>query len=190
MSVERLCECGHAWDKHKRREHPGRICTVVIEEGNSGLHYNCGCPDFKAIGQSDQPAPTINDSVPVVDQINGFLERRKQFGIEKYGTPLQAGNGRDALVDAFEEAADLFIYLGQVIIERDGHLPGGEPESPDVSELRDTLVREWRKTVHNNPYIGLRFEKFCERFIEWCAAVDSHDNGDTELRKKLPEAQG
>jgi hypothetical protein len=36
---------------------------------------------------------------------------------------LQAHNGRDALLDAFEEAVDLATYLAQVIIERDGRLP-------------------------------------------------------------------
>lgn len=70
-----------------------------------------------------QPDPEPNESVPVVDQLSDYLEERKRLGVERYGVALQAHNGRDALVDAFEEAVDLCVYLGQVLIERDGHLP-------------------------------------------------------------------
>ena len=38
------------------------------------------------------------------------IERRAQ-GIERYGVPLQRGNGRDHLVDALQEALDLMAYL-------------------------------------------------------------------------------
>jgi hypothetical protein len=41
-------------------------------------------------------------------------------GRRKYGTPLQPYNGRDALVDAYQEALDLAVYLRQAIFERDG----------------------------------------------------------------------
>lgn len=46
------------------------------------------------------------------------MEERERFGILKYGTPVQAGNGRDALVDAYQEALDLCVYLRQAIEER------------------------------------------------------------------------
>lgn len=70
-----------------------------------------------------QPDPIPNNSTPVVDQLQEYMTRRKEHGIREYGTPLQAHNGRDALVDAFEEAVDLCVYLAQTIIERDGELP-------------------------------------------------------------------
>ena len=38
----------------------------------------------------------------------------------RYGTALQPHNGRDALLDAYEEALDLAMYLKQAIVERDG----------------------------------------------------------------------
>jgi hypothetical protein len=37
----------------------------------------------------------------------------------KYGTPLQTNNGRDALMDAYQEACDMVMYLRQAIAERD-----------------------------------------------------------------------
>jgi hypothetical protein len=42
------------------------------------------------------------------------------LGVRKYGTPLQAHNGRDGLMDAYQEALDLAVYLRQLIAERDG----------------------------------------------------------------------
>jgi hypothetical protein len=47
------------------------------------------------------------------------IEARKQVGLERYGTLLQAHNGRDALMDAYQEALDLAVYLRQALEERD-----------------------------------------------------------------------
>lgn len=46
------------------------------------------------------------------------VQERMALGAKKYGTPLQANNGRDALVDAYQEALDLVFYLRQAIMER------------------------------------------------------------------------
>ncbi len=47
------------------------------------------------------------------------MKLRDQIGRQRYGTPLQPFNGRDALVDAYQEALDLVVYLRQAIWERD-----------------------------------------------------------------------
>jgi hypothetical protein len=39
------------------------------------------------------------------------MRERRALGVERYGTPLQPGNGRDNLRDALEEALDLYAYL-------------------------------------------------------------------------------
>ena len=67
-----------------------------------------------------QPKPRSNSSTPIVDMVVEDMKRRKVVGTERYGTPLQAFNGRDALIDAYEEALDLAIYLRQMIAERNG----------------------------------------------------------------------
>lgn len=51
------------------------------------------------------PHPSIIDSV-VVD-----MKERDAFGRQKYGTPLQYNNGRNHLVDAYQEALDRVVYL-------------------------------------------------------------------------------
>lgn len=65
-----------------------------------------------------EPAPTPNESRPVWELVIEDMKARDQFGREKYGTPLQAHNGRDALVDAYQEALDLCVYLRTAIEER------------------------------------------------------------------------
>jgi hypothetical protein len=67
----------------------------------------------------DQPAPTSNGLPAVWDLVIADMKERDAIGRERYGTPLQPFNGRDALVDAYQEALDLAVYLRQAIAERD-----------------------------------------------------------------------
>lgn len=65
-----------------------------------------------------QPAPVANNSQPIWELVIADMHERDQVGRERYGTPLQAHNGRDALIDAYQEALDLVVYLRQLIEER------------------------------------------------------------------------
>ena len=79
--------------------------------------------DDKQVGGShiqDQPSPVGNDLPAVWDLVVSDMLDRDQVGRQRYGTPLQPHNGRDALVDAYQEALDLAVYLRQAIFERDG----------------------------------------------------------------------
>lgn len=67
----------------------------------------------------DQPKPTTVQDGPfvkdlVIRDIEELCERRRV----KYGTHLQAGNGRDALLDLYEELVDAVLYLKQLLLER------------------------------------------------------------------------
>ncbi len=65
-----------------------------------------------------QPHPTTG-KLTVLDYVLADLQERSNAGIQKYGTPLQTHNGRDAMWDAYQEALDLCVYLRQAILERD-----------------------------------------------------------------------
>lgn len=67
---------------------------------------------------TDQPAPTRGKE-PVWPYVIQDLMQRVTAGRQRYGTELQTYNGRDALVDAYQEALDLCLYLRQAILERD-----------------------------------------------------------------------
>jgi hypothetical protein len=64
--------------------------------------------------QDPKPGRTRVDELVVKD-----IDDRVREGIKKYGSPLMTQNGRDALVDAYQEALDLVMYLRQAIAERD-----------------------------------------------------------------------
>lgn len=65
-----------------------------------------------------QPQPKPTNNPHIADLVCVDIRYRKEEGIKRYGVPLQAGNGRDALQDAYEEALDLCQYLKQAIEER------------------------------------------------------------------------
>lgn len=102
-------------------------------------------------GIADQPKPIANDKRPVWETViegltasvantDGQDERtdkevatllplivedmrqRDRIGRERYGTPLQPFNGRDALIDAYQEALDGLAYATQAMLERPSEL--------------------------------------------------------------------
>lgn len=66
----------------------------------------------------EQSEPVANESTAIWDLVITDMRARDRVGLQRYGTPLQANNGRDALIDAYQEALDLVVYLRQAIEER------------------------------------------------------------------------
>ncbi len=69
--------------------------------------------------EGDQPLPVKTDGPAIQDLVIADIEERKRLGLKRYGSLLKANNGRDALLDAYQEALDLAMYLKQEIEERD-----------------------------------------------------------------------
>jgi len=79
--------------------------------------------DSFAVAQ--QPAPTAGEGAelwPLIFQNSDLalpewlvadMKDRHAAGVAKYGTPLRVWNGRDAVVDAYQEALDLVVYVQQ-----------------------------------------------------------------------------
>lgn len=65
-----------------------------------------------------EPPPKKGGQV-VLDLVIADFKARAEFGKKKYGTMLMTDNGRDALIDAYQEAIDLVMYLRQAIAERE-----------------------------------------------------------------------
>lgn len=72
-----------------------------------------------AAKREPMPTPGTVDVLPLVIE---DLRARDRIGTKKYGTTLQANNGRDAMVDAYQEALDLCMYLRR--------LSRGRPNDP------------------------------------------------------------
>jgi len=67
----------------------------------------------------EQPLPKEGKTA-VFDEVLKDLEARKQKGISTYGQALMTQNGRNALLDLYEELLDAVVYLKQAMLEREG----------------------------------------------------------------------
>ena len=95
--------CGCTYPDHAKG------CAYAEPALSSGLDVN-----------DPQPAPVRNKHPPVWNAVILDMYNRDYIGKEKYGTQLQPHNGRDFLMDAYQEALDLVVYLRGAIYERDG----------------------------------------------------------------------
>lgn len=67
----------------------------------------------------DQPFPTHSTGPDVTSLVRDDLELRAQKGLETYGSRLKPFNGRNAQIDAYQEALDLAVYFKQRLIEEE-----------------------------------------------------------------------
>ena len=54
----------------------------------------------------------------VVTKVQEDLDRRRALGVQRYGQPVDIHDGRDWLIEAYEEALDLCVYLRASIEKR------------------------------------------------------------------------
>lgn len=77
------------------------------------------------VSAEDSDPATVKQSAPkgkgnpILGMVLADLTNRALEGKEKYGEPLLANNGRNALWDAYQEALDLAMYLRQAIEEQE-----------------------------------------------------------------------
>jgi len=77
-----------------------------------------GEEDWKSSPAVPEPMPR-GDGKSVLPEVIKDLVARSDVGKVKYGTRLKVNNGRDALMDAYQELLDLTMYFKQMLIERD-----------------------------------------------------------------------
>lgn len=65
-----------------------------------------------------EPPPIANNNPSVHDLVIKDVQDRKQFGLDKYGTLLQLGNGRKTAVDLHQELLDAVVYSRLLIEEQ------------------------------------------------------------------------
>lgn len=91
---------------------------------------------------------TQNDPIPnelpqIADLVIADINKRRQHGIQTYGVPLQPMNGRDAMVDLYEELLDGAHYIRQRIEEETEHFVrmAGDPDATcRLAEIRELAV--------------------------------------------------
>lgn len=78
--------------------------------------------DFVAV--QDEPDPQPGREI-VYAEVMTDIAHRAEVGREKYHTYLMTHNGRNPLVDAYQEALDLVVYLKQALMEQEGREQDG-----------------------------------------------------------------
>jgi hypothetical protein len=110
----------------------------------TAIHGHEADPNYPYGPVAPQPAPLPTDGPAIWDLVIADMRERDRLGREKYGRPLQAHNGRDALVDAYQEALDLCVYLRQAIEER----VSDTPKLPSIGDVFCECPNcHWRGTV-------------------------------------------
>lgn len=121
---------------------PGCMCTDCREVGSRhAVHVSAPA--------APEPPPTPRPGAPSMhDLVCADLQERKEFGLRKYGTLLQMGNGRNHVMDAYQEVLDLAVYFKQVMLERDALA-----SALSSAERREQEARELLKRVASVPLV-------------------------------------
>jgi hypothetical protein len=92
--------------------------------------------------------PTVIRCMEMADcrEIIPDLESRARMGYQRYGTYLMTHNGRDALMDCYQELLDGLMYVHQAMMERN------EEGVHRLSRIRMyiTVAAEWAKKELEN----------------------------------------
>ncbi len=108
-------ENGGYWQSHVLRHIAAELDTL-----NREWHAKVMADMEKPMLDSATPqTPPTPGKLTVYEYVLADIAARAEAGKEKYGTYLQTCNGRDALMDAYQEALDLCMYLRQAILERE-----------------------------------------------------------------------
>lgn len=108
----------------------------------------------------DQVLPTGDESIPD-DQslIIADLEERRRLGIERYGQGHRPFNGRDTLLDMYEEQLDLLVYLRSI-----------RRSSEATREELVTVVARAIEVIPAANDVGQIAEVAVDRIMSWVAA--------------------
>lgn len=97
------------WEPHSAP----KIVECASCEGTGVIRDNLGPASVL------QPSPAPTDGIDTWLLVVKDMEERRQLGLKKYGQPVHPDNGRDSLVDAYQEALDLVVYLRNEIEKRE-----------------------------------------------------------------------
>lgn len=139
VSMEDFVARGQAAQAAVLRTDSIGTCKLCGYEGPGPKH---DCRPLKTVSVMDQPPPkattlrpcwpmVIDDvwktvvpdgiAMTIVDAVVDDMLERDQVGRARYGVPLTADNGRDQLVDAYQEGLDQAVYTRAFLEENADH---------------------------------------------------------------------
>lgn len=134
----------------------------------------------------DQPPPKPNDGQAVWDLVIADMVERDGVGRKRYGTPLQPFNGRDALVDAYQEALDLVVYLRQGLEERKA-VPVPLREQVAAFHSKFKLNTRSTPTIPPDDEVRFRARLIAEEFFEVMESLFESHRWQISSAKRLIE---
>lgn len=100
-------------------------------------------PERAGRSGDSQPMPVPNAHPDVQSAVIADIQARREVGIRRYGTALQPHNGRDALLDLYEELLDAAMYVKQRLIEQ-----ATDPDTDDPYRIRAHAQAHYEQTGH------------------------------------------
>lgn len=113
--------------------------------------------------------PPAGKGAFVLSEVLKDLCARADMGFKKYGTMLRTNNGRDALMDAYQERLDELMYFKQALMERE-------------QSLEERIV-QWAKDrglYEKGSWVG-QFNKVHEEILEWQNSMLKEDKNEEML---------
>lgn len=103
----------------------GRNPSVLLPEGGGENPQHKGVERPGFVRPEPRPIPHAVDAADerhpkIVDLVIKDMNEKAEKGKEKYGTYLQPFNGRDPLIDRYQELLDACQYARQEIFEKYG----------------------------------------------------------------------
>lgn len=117
------------------------------------------------VREGDQALPVQNDEVDcqtrLINRINSEIPKRREVGIQRYGTALQPFNGRSSTRDLWEELADASTYFMQVEAEYDALVEAltdvitapGDDDLDEACARGVRLLKSIGREIPNDPFI-------------------------------------
>lgn len=85
----------------------------------------------------------LPDCAPnLIDLVLTDMHSRDAVGRARYGIPLTPGNGRDNLIDAYQECLDASVYLANELVEQGVGLDGRELDEQGLKELDEQGLKD------------------------------------------------
>ncbi len=138
------------------------LTVATSERGGNCVEASINIPE---------PMPTPNSYPAVWDLVVNDMAERDRIGEQKYGTRLQPHNGRDFLVDAYQESLDLGVYLRGEIHQRNGGFVGHyNALAKDVNQ--NAVSKGWWDDERNDG------EMICLMHSELSEALEGLRHGD------------
>ena len=182
----------------------GRACAGTPEDFGAGPGIGRAEASAARVGDVLLPAEAMPGELlqgeqvddAVVDAVQRDLAERKRLGMVRYGKPLRLGytEGRNPILEAYQESLDKAVYLRWAIDEREAMqkriaeleslvytYPPTEPYAPDGQtwkQMADHCLKELKSLRHNcdelddeNARLRALADQLCDRLAITSAAL-------------------